>query len=132
MGFASYDVRDISWSNDSFEDTYTPLQLYYNGTDPFRSHALLQCIATNNDTVPAELHVVVVDDNEITYGTLATIAIPAGSGYGTAPPVDVLASMIPPVSGPQALPPLRTWGFFLIAAPSAGMLVQVSRLDGIF
>lgn len=111
------------------DDTYTPLVAVSMAAARSDGYRLDGIMASNGDGVDHELTVNLPDETG-TQHPVASVTLPAGSGHGAVPFVDVLAALSPSYALGLSLPPSATWEWFLAAAPGAGTLVVLWAVGG--
>lgn len=132
MGFSLYDVKSFYSDQEVFTpastlDTWTAVSP--SETGPF---CLYQLIAWNDDTVDHVLDVGIVYGGTGTPNTILSVTLPAGSGVGGVPSVDLLASLVPINGGLFIVVPKNEVVFRLSSAISADKLAGAEFILGRF
>lgn len=130
MALGQFNERVQTVETLSFPSTYTPGTATAFGTQATNDKQYDQLIATNTD---AANHVVTLYDH--TSGgnvIIATVTVPAGSGTGATPPVDLLASLFD--SGHHYIQIAQNHQLYasMADAPAASTVVNIYASGGIF
>lgn len=87
-------------------------------------------LAASTDTSPRVLQVLVSDG--VNWDTIGSVSIPAGSGLGGTPAVDVLGAIMPTGQTSLLLPTGQNLAFAVESAVTAAKVLTVALFGGVF
>ena len=88
MARQSFDISALYWETSQMDDAFSA-GVFSNINNPAGSdRIILSMLLVSNDTID---HVITFSRSNDTSATIGSVLVPAGAGYGTVPPVDVLS-----------------------------------------
>jgi hypothetical protein len=132
MGFATYEVKSLAQDVEALDDTTTPNEIFQFEYSVDRPQALLSCLAANSGNADIVLTIHSLTGGVGSTQPVAAVTIPAGSGNGTLPIVNVLASIAPTPVGLFLAPSGAGFGVSIATAPSTGATCYIATLIGYF